>query len=211
MGCSQLGTRQGPQERPRRLVWAILGAILSHLGVNLAHFGTNLSYFGANLGQLSVKFGLKMPSRPIFALIYGDFSYSEHRFLQYLTVFLRVFQNSRQWLPRCFPSGFSALKTIKDDSKMLPRALQDAPKTPLRAPKIAPRVSKILPGEPKRLPRGFLELPRRAQEAPRGSQEAPRGPQETILDHFGKDFGASGYRFWSSRELFSRYPKPNNC
>ncbi len=82
-----------------------------------------------------------------------DFWVSDPRFLQYLIMNFKVFQNFRKSLQRRLPSSKIIMKALK----ITPKCLQELPKRP---------------------PRSLQELPKTFQESPRSSQEAPRSPKE---------------------------------
>ena len=109
------------------------------------------------------------------SIFVSDFSPSEPRFLQYLTVFLWVFLNSCKLHGRRFPGMKIRLKMLWHASKMLPRRSQDSPRGFQEALKTLQEAPKTLQRQPERLPKRFQTRPHGFQDIPRGSQEASRG------------------------------------
>ena len=126
------------------------------------------------------------------SVFFTDFCLSQPRFLQYLTVFLMVFQYFSKLLRRCFPSVKIPLKMPWNASKMLPRGSQDGPrgsqdalKTVQEAPKMLQRRPKSLPKRSQKPPHGFQGVPRGSQEASRGSTKPRRGSNRLSGGPFG--------------------------
>ena len=111
---------------------------------------------------------------------------SEPRFLQYLTVFLRVFRFFENSLARCFPSAFEAPKVIQEHSKILPKGSQEGPKGAQEASKT---------------------LPRGAQDAPEGSswdQKSEQTDQISAKRALGSYLGL----YFGAQERPKRHPRP---
>ena len=99
--------------------------------------------------------------------------------MQYLSLFLKVFQYCRKSLQRRTPSSKMTCRHRPKASQMLPRASQAAPKSVARGLKSAARDSKRLQDSPKRSPQSLKDLPLSHPDLPKGSQETPRGLQDT--------------------------------
>ena len=128
----------------------------------------------------------------IICQIFNEFTLFGPRFLQYLTVNLKVFAYCSELLHKHF-------RSLQNDSKSPPRGLldplgeamgaplevQDVPKDPQEAPKVtknpgkwSPSDRQGAPGRPRRSPRGSQGIPEESPRVPKAPQESPpKGPQ----------------------------------
>ena len=103
-------------------------------------------------------------------LIFNDFNLPGHRFLQYITVKLKVFAYCNELLRKHF-------RSLQNAPKRPPTGLLD----PLWEPTSAPWSSKFPPKRHLKRPKELVNVPkgspRRAQGTPRRPLRSPSGPQ----------------------------------